>query len=257
MVGAAREQGAANREAAIASGQMSNANVSNPYGTQTVQWRPDQTTGNPVPYITQTYNPEQQQIFSNEQQLQKNLGYLGIKASDLAGQTIEKPLDFNERFGTQAQGRQGVIDAMMSRYDADAGRQKESINANLLARGIPVGSKAYEVEMDRLSRARNDALQTATISADSKAMEERRQAITEALAERQIPLNEISAFRTGSQISPLQFSGVSGAQVAPMPIFGGQQAQFNANADIQNFRAQQQAGMMGGLFGLGQAALMR
>ena len=175
----------------------------------------------------------------------------------MAGNTITAPLNFNERFGDQAQGRQQVIDAMMSRYDQDAGRQKDQINSDLIARGIPPGSKAYEVEMDRLSRGRNDALQQATIGADTKALEERRQSITEALAERQVPLNEISAFRTGTQIQPLQFQQYAGQNVAPTPVFGGANAQYQAQMDAANLQAASQGGLMSGLFGLGQAALMR
>jgi hypothetical protein len=110
--------------------------------------------------------------------------------------------------------------------------------------------------MDRLSRGRNDALQQATIASDSRAMDERRQNITEALAERQIPLNEVSAFRTGSQIQPLQFSGVQGQSVAPAPMFGATNAQYQAAMDAANLKAGGQAGMMNGLFGLGQAYLM-
>lgn len=208
-----------------------------------------------MPTVRQSFAPGQQQIFENEQALQQKLGFLGIGAADMAGKTINQPLDFNERFGDQAQGRQQVIDAMMSRYDQDASRQKDNINSELIARGIPKGSKAYEVEMDRLSRGRNDALQQATIASDSKAMDERRQAITEALAERQIPLNEVSAFRTGSQIQPLQFSGVQGQNVGAAPVFAatnaaGQQAmdQYGINTGTFN-------NMMSGLFSLGAAGL--
>lgn len=208
-----------------------------------------------VPTVVETLNPEQQKIFENEQQLQQQLGFLGIKAADMAGDTITQPLNFNERFGTQAQGRQQVIDAMMSRYDQDAGRQKEAINSDLIARGIPAGSKAYEVEMDRLGRARNDALQQATIAADTKSMDERRQAITEALAERQVPLNEISAFRTGSQIQPLQFSGMTPVNAGAAPVFNAADAALNAGMDQYGIRSGNYNNFMNGLFSLGAAAL--
>ena len=256
MAAAATAQGAANKDAALASGQMSNPNVTNPFGTQTVTYTTDPTTGNPVPNVNQTFAPGQQKIFENEQQLQQALGFLGIKAADLAGGTISKPLDFEGRFGTQAQGRQGVIDAMMSRYDTDAGQRKDQINSELIARGIPQGSKAYEVEMDRLSRGRNDALQQATIGADAKAMEERRQAITEALAERQVPLNEISAFRTGSQIQPLQFSGVQGQNVGAAPMFNAAQAQGQYGMDMYGQQMGGYNNLMSGLFSLGAAGVM-
>lgn len=253
---AAQAQGAANRESAIAGAQISNPNVTNPFGTQTVTYSNDPVTGNPVPNVNQSFAPGQQQIFENDQQLQQQLGFLGINAADMAGDTMKQPLNFNERFGTQAQGRQDVIDAMMGRYDQDFARQKDATNSDLIARGIPSGSKAYETEMDRLNRGRNDALQQATLASDTKSLEQRRQGITEALAERQVPLNEISAFRTGSQIQPLQFQPYAGQSVAPAPVFGGANAQYQAQMDAANLSASQQSGLMSGLFGLGQAGIL-
>lgn len=252
---AATAQGAANKDAAIATAQLSNPNVTNPYGSQTVTYKPDPVTGNPVPHVNQTYSPGQKQIFDNEQQLQQQLGFLGIKAADMAGNTITAPLNFNERFGDQAQGRQEVIDSMMSRYDTDMGRRQEGIESTLVARGIPRGSEAWNREMEMLQRGRNDALQQATLASDAKAMEERRQAITEALAERQVPLNEISAFRTGTQITPLSFSGVSGANVAATPHFAATQAAGTAaQQGYQNEMAGHNA-MLSGMFSLGAGAL--
>lgn len=231
---AAREQGIANKEAAIAGAQLSNPNVTNAYGTRTVSYRTDPVTGNPVPFITDSFNPGQQRIFENEQALQQKLGALGNSAAELASGTLNTKLDFDSMLGTQAQGRQQVIDSLMSRYDTDLGRRTSNIESNLVARGIPRGSEAWNREMELLGRGRNDALQQATIAADSKAMDERRQAITEALAERQVPLNEISAFRTGSQISPLQFQNYTGQNVAPAPIFGATQAR--GTFDQQNYQ---------------------
>lgn len=229
--------------------------MTNPYGTQTVTYKNDPTTGNPVPYVNQTYAPGQQQIFENEQKLQQQLGFLGIKAADMAGNTITAPLNFNERFGDQAKGRQEVIDSMMGRYDTDMGRRQEGIESTLVARGIPRGSEAWNREMEMLQRGRNDALQQATLAADSKAMEERRQAITEALAERQVPLNEISAFRTGSQITPLSFTGVSGANVAAAPMFAAAQAAGTAGQQQYQNEMSGNNAMMSGLFSLGAGAL--
>lgn len=253
---AAAAQGGANVNSALSTAQLNNANVSNPVGTQTINYVRDPNTGNMTPVLDQRYSAGEQQVFDTNQALRTKLGFLGQGAADQAGDTLSQPLNFNDRFGTQAQGRQGVIDAMMSRYDTDAGLRKDQINSDLVARGIPVGSKAYEVEMDRLSRGRNDALQQATIAADDKAMNERRQMISEALTERQVPLGEIAALMGGSQVSPLQFSGVQGANIAPSPVYGATANQWDATMDRANFQNVQQGGLMNGLFGLGQAYLM-
>lgn len=253
---AAIAQGQANKDAALATGQLSNPNVTNPYGTQTVTYQNDPTTGNPVPHINQQFAPGQQRIFENEQTLQQKLGLLGIGAADMAGDTISKPLNFNERLGGIPQGRQEVVDAYMRRYDTDLGRRQESVESQLIAQGIPKGSEAWNREMERLDRGRNDALSQATLTADDRAMQERRQLITELLAERQTPLNEVSAFRTGSQIQPLQFSGVQGANVGAAPVFDAATQQGAYGMGQYGQKMGTYNNMMSGLFRLGSAAVI-
>lgn len=251
--GAATAQAAGSKEAALAAGQLANPNVQNPYGNQTVTYSTDPTTGNPVPNVKQTLAPGQQGIFDTNQAIQKKLGMLGITAADLAGKTVSTPLDFNKQFGTQAQGRQATVDAMMGRYDADLARRRDADNSNLIARGIPQGSKAYQENTAMLDRGRNDAFQQAGLAADARSLEERRQAITEALAMRQIPLNEVSALRSGSQIQPLSFSGVQSQGVqGPQSLDAAtqrgafDQAGYKTDAGLYN-------NTMEGLFKIGAA----
>jgi hypothetical protein len=256
FAGAATAQGRANKEAAIASAQLSNPNITNAQGSQTVTYTIDPKTGNPIPNINQQLAPGQQQIFNQNEQLQQRLGLLGLGAADIAGKTLNEPLNFNERLGTQTQGRQEVIDALMSRFNQDFGDRQENLNADLIARGHAAGDKGFEAAQDRLGRTRTDALQQATIAADQKALDERRQAITELLAERQVPLNEISAFRTGSQIQPLQFQPYQGQNVAPPPVFGATQLAGQYGTDVYNADVAARNAQMQGLFGLGAAGIL-
>jgi hypothetical protein len=83
----------------------------------------------------------------------------------------------------------------------------------------------------------------------------RRQAITEALARRQIPLNEITALMSGSQVSnPFSVPGYAqNTQVAPPPLFAATQAQGAWDQNAYNQRVGSFNNMMSGLFGLGSA----
>lgn len=253
---AATAQGAANKDAAIAGSQISNPNIVSPLGNQTVTYTTDPVTGNPVPTVTQTYNPTQQKIFETNQQGQLGLSQVGADAVGRIGGILGQDVNFNRDIGTQERGRQEVIDAMMSRVNQDLGRRQEGIESTLTARGIPRGSEAWNREMDQLERSRTDALQQAIVGSDARAMDERRQAITELMAQRQTPLNEISALRTGSQVSPLQFQGFSGQNVQAAPIMQGAMAQGQAGMNAYNADVAGQNAMMGGLFQLGSAALM-
>ena len=81
------------------------------------------------------------------------------------------------------------------------------------------------------------------------------QALQQQLALYNQPLNQIAALMSGSQIQMPQFQGYQGANVAAAPIFQAGQAQAQDamaryNADVAGSNA-----LMGGLFGLGGAAL--
>jgi hypothetical protein len=82
--------------------------------------------------------------------------------------------------------------------------------------------------------------------------------LQEDLALRNLPLNEVSALLSGSQIQLPQFPGYSGAEVAPAPVFNATQAA--GNFAQQNYANQVGAynakmGLLGGLAtGIGMAA---
>lgn len=221
---AGQQQGVANKDAAIASAQLSNPNVSNPYGNQTVTYTTDPATGNPVPNVTQTFSPTQQGIFDTTQALQQKTADLGLQGANNAQGILGQSFDINKIPGIDktAIDRNSVRDALVARATEDNTVNRDKVRSNLVAQGIPVGSEAYNREMTQLDRSMVDAKQQAEIGAgqaEQQAMSARQQMIQEALVQRQTPLNEIASLRTGSQINPLQFSGVSGATVAPAPIF--------------------------------------
>ena len=263
-VGAAREQGEANVDAARVTGRINNPNVVSPYGTQTTTWNGDQPT------VVQEFSPDQQRLYDTSLITQQNLGLLGNTGSSALQDVIGKNLDYSSvtaQPGNYEGTRQSVIDAMMGRYDITAGQNEEQKNADLVARGINSGTEAYTREMDRLDRARNDYRAVAESAAGpevSRAFgqdsELRRQQIAEMLAGRQTPLNEITALMSGSQVSnPFSQASVynGGAAVAPTPILQGTQLQGQAAMDQYNADAGMWGNVASGLFGMGGAFLGR
>ena len=81
-VGAAKAQGQANLKAAIASGQINNPNVSNPFGTQSVEWEyvrsPSGKIISVIPTITQKFSPEQQALYEKSLATKDIMGQKGI-----------------------------------------------------------------------------------------------------------------------------------------------------------------------------------
>lgn len=115
------------------------------------------------------------------------------------------------------------------------------IRSQLIASGIRPGSAQWDSEMSRLTNANTDQL-------NQLALTGRQQAYQEALTEYNNPLNSISALMSGSQVQSPQFVNTPTAQVGGVDYTG--LVNNNYQAKVQNY----QAGM-GGLFGLGAAAV--
>lgn len=104
--------------------------------------------------------------------------------------------------------------------------------------------QANAAEQARLAQA---------LSAGTFRNQARQQAIQEAQMLRNLPLNEINALRSGSQVSLPQFQAYSGSQVAPAPMFGAAQAQGGWDQNAFNQRMGAYNATIGGLFDLGAA----
>lgn len=83
----------------------------------------------------------------------------------------------------------------------------------------------------------------------------RQQALAEAIQQRQMPLNEISALMSGSQIQNPTFQPYTGATVAAAPIAQTMQNAYAGQMNAYNQDVASQNAEMGGLFDLGKAAL--
>lgn len=250
---AAAAQGAANLESAVAQGHINNPNVIGPTGTQTTTW-----DGN-NPTVTQTLSPAEQAIYDQNARNRLGLGNLAGQGTEALQGLIGTKLDLSglpSAPGSAEEMRKSVMDAMLSRSNTDIGNQESAARSNLIAAGIPVGSVAYNNEMDKFQRSRNDARNQAELSAGQEASrnfgmdsDARKAALSELLTQRQTPLNEITALTSGSQVSnPFSTPGYAqNGTVAPAPVFAGAQAQGQYNMDAAN----QQSSGMNALLGAG------
>lgn len=70
-----------------------------------------------------------------------------------------------------------------------------------------------------------------------------------------MPLNQVSALMSGSQVATPQFQGYQGAGVTAAPVFQAGQAQYGAAMDQYNADQAANNALMGGIFGLGGSLL--
>jgi hypothetical protein len=260
-VGAAQAQGQANIDAAIATGHINNPNVTNPYGTQTTSWN-----GND-PTITQSLSPAQQQLYDKGVQAKNTLVDTGNNLASSVQGTLGKALDFSglPAAPTSANNtRNDVVNAIMSRVNTDTAGQRDAANSTLIAQGIRPGTAAYGTAMNQIDRQYNDARSNAIQSGTTAAAQDyaqnmgtHQQAISDLLAQRDTPLNEINALQSGSQVSN-PFAGNLGYQAGGMvgaaPIAQGvanqgQAAQntYNQQQATQNGNVSAGAGLIGSL----------
>ncbi len=258
--GSAREQGVANIEAAKVQGKINNPNVISPYGTQIVTWNGDQPT------MTQKFSPDQQAIFDQSNQNKIGLNQLAGQGTDALKGVVGTGVDFGSIPAAPTSGgvNQRVIDSMMGRVNEDYGKATDDANSSLIAAGIRPGTQAYDDRMQLLQRGKNDAAQQAVLAGYQQGNTQfgqetaaRKDAIAEYLSKRQIPLNEITALMSGSQVNN-QFATpgyAQNGQVAPAPLFGATQQKAAWDQGLYNVGAAQAGGIQSGLFGLGGALL--
>lgn len=246
-VGAATAQGSANKDSAIATAQLSNPNVTTPYGSQKVTYSLDPTTGNPVPNITQSLAPDQQALLTGQTGLSTQLMGLGNQFLPKVADQLATPINS----GSAQAATDKAYQTFKARLDPQWA-QNDQVQASTLAnQGIAQGSEAYNNAERTYGQQKNDAYQQANVAAQQLAPQ------TQALdiQGQSSLINALNAIRTGSQVSTPQFQPYQGSQVAPAPVFAGTQAAGQAGQNIYNAQVGASNANTSGLYGLGGTAL--
>ena len=143
------------------------------------------------------------------------------------------------QFGNQAQ---------LSGFGANLQNQQALNQA--IAQNYGQGMSSSSAENARIAQQFNQAQQAAQFGNTAQ-----QQALAQAIQARQLPLNEITALMSGSQIQNPQFGAYSGATVQAAPIFAGTQAQGAYDQNIYNQKVAAQNANTAGLYSLGGSAL--
>jgi len=277
-VGAAKQQGIANVEAARVGSKLSNPNMYTPYGTQLISYDGDQPT------ITQTLTPQAQKTLEEQQNVQYQLASLGGKGANLASNVLDKSFNFGGpavqtsldlsniakmpvNAGTTAQ------EAIMSRLEPSLAKQRTSTETQLINQGLRPGTEAYDNAIQLLGQQENDARTQAALQginvdmgANAQGFSQaatgatfantaQQQALAEAIQQRQMPLNEITALMSGSQIQNPQFGAYQGTNVQAAPLFAATQAKGQAEQNLYNQQVASANANTAGLYSLGSAAI--
>ena len=197
-------------------------------------------------------SPEVQALFDKGLMMQDISADIGLQAGGQIKDIFSTPFELDDFEGY----REDVYDAMLERLETDINKDWQSRNAELYAGGIGRGTEAYGWEQTQRDRMLNDARLQAYQSATDQALRERGQTVQEALLQRNQPINEYNAWRTGSQVDLPVFQPGGQQQTTAGPNYLGA-AQERAQYDLAGYNADVmgQNALLGGLFSLGAGGL--
>lgn len=259
-VATANAQAAANKESAIATAHLNQVNQITPWGNLEFTPRGTASDGTPQYTATTTLSPDQQSLLDLTTQAQKKYGETANTQLGAVSDRLSTPLDFGS-LGAAPQvseaTRQATADAMYARMNPQLEKDRAALETRLANQGITMGSEAWKTGFDDFNRQANDA----RLAVDSRAGDEmarmfglestaRNQGINEMVQQRQIPLNELAAMLTGSQVQAPQFVNAPQGQINPADIMGATYGSYNGQMNAYNSAMQNQSAQNQGLYSL-------
>jgi hypothetical protein len=249
--GAAQQTAQGNLEAARAASAANRVNQVTPYGNLDYSQSGTDQYGNPTWTATTTLSDVGQQLLNNQNQASLGLGGTINSALGRVQSTMGQQFNPNlPQVGINA--GQNYQDAAMQRLAPQLSQQRELLTNQLANSGIPVGSEAYNRAQMNQAQKENDLLAANTTQGFNTGLAANQQAYNQAMTNYNLPLNTLSALRSGSQVQNPTFQNVpQQATTAGADVLGATTAAGNYNLASSNASNAAQAGFNSGLMGLG------
>jgi hypothetical protein len=251
----AAAQTGTNVTTALANAQLGNVNQIGPDGSVTYRTNGGQSFTDPtsgatywIPQYEQitSLSPEQQAIKAQNDGASLNLASLGNNLSGKLGSQLTD----NFKLGNEATEAR-LMELGRKRLDPVIAQRDEDLRTRLANQGVKAGSDAYAREMNTFNQGTNDAYNQLLLTG-------RNQANNELLTEDNQRINQISALLGGGQVTMPTFGAGTNQPSLPTVDYAGL-VNTNYQNQMQAYQQQQQsrAGILGGLFGLGNAMIMK
>jgi hypothetical protein len=253
---AAQETAQGNLDAARVATAANRVNQVTPYGNLDYTQSGTDPYGNPTWTATTSLSNVGQQLLNNQNQTSLGLGSTINSALGRVQSTMGQ--DFNPNLpSTGMNPGQSYQDAYMQRLQPQINQARESTQANLRNQGVVPGTQAYENAMRQQSMKENDLLLGATTQGFGTGLQANQQAYNQAMTNYNMPLNTLSALRSGSQVqNPTFVNSAQQATTSGADILGATQMGYNAQMGDFNAKQAAQQNLNSGLMGLGGAAMM-
>jgi hypothetical protein len=257
---AARETAAGNLDAARAAVASNRVNQVTPYGNLDYAITGQDPYGNPTWTATTSLSDVGQQLLNNQNQTSLGLGSAINAQLGQVQQTMGQ--GFNPNLPSMGiNPGETYQDAYMRRLAPQIEQNREQVASTLANQGVVPGTQAYENAMRQQAQKENDLLLGATTQGFGVGQQANQQAFGQELTKYNLPLNTLSALRTGAQVqNPSFVNSAQQATTAGPDLLGAASSQYNAALGASNAANAAQAGLNSGLMSLGgtlgAAALM-
>ncbi len=239
----AQAQTESNVKTATTQQQLNMVDQTNPYGTQSYTQNGTWADGTPRYSMNTKLSDPEQRNQDQQWEFDNLTNTLGINQTKKLTGLLDTPFKLDN---AATEGR--LMELGRKRLDPILAERNAALESKLYNQGVMPGTEAYTRAMRADTEGQNDAYNQLLLSG-------RATANTELTAERNQPINEITALMSGGQVNQPQFGNTPQAGVANTDIAGiTQQGYENALLPWKTENANKQA-MMGGLFSLGGAAL--
>jgi hypothetical protein len=229
-----------NLDAARTATAANRVNQVTPYGSLNYTQTGEDSYGNPMWTATQSISPELQGLSNTV------LGNLqGQYGQNFSGGNLPS-------YGIDP--GQTYSDAIMKRLQPQMQMEQKQFDAQMANQGIPVGSEAYENASRVFQQGQNDKQTSAITGGMGVGLQANQQQYGQNLTNYNNALNvanQVKGLTTPGYVNSAQQATPAGAD-----LFGAGMAGYNANMGQYNAQQAGQQNTMGGLFGLGSAALM-
>nr|DAF83379.1 MAG TPA: Neck appendage protein [Caudoviricetes sp.]DAK00511.1 MAG TPA: Neck appendage protein [Caudoviricetes sp.] len=162
------------------------------------------------------------------------------------------------QFGNAAQGQRNAQNAALAQFGNAA--QQQRFGQNAMQAEFGNGARQQMFQNQNSVTAQNNALQDQTLNAQlarfNAQNQQRSQAMQEAYAQRQQPINEIIGLMGGAPIQQPNFVNTSMPTVPTVDYAGLVNENYNQRMGLYNQQMAQRQNLFGGLLGLGSSAIM-
>lgn len=267
----ANAQTASNIQTANANADLNRVSQYGPYGQ--VVYSPAGTTyenGQPITQWAQTttLSPAEQGLFDTTTEGQQIYGNAAVNELGQASSSLSTPFSANimqpeTNFNNV---RDQSLQAGLSMLQPQLNMQQEDLNSQLLNEGVTQGSEAWNNAQRQFGQQENNAYEQNILNAENltgqavnqqgSLVNQQGATIQQQMGVRDLPLNEAASMLTGQQVQSPQFSQVPQTNVAPTDVIGATMGAYNAQMQGYQGQVAQNSANMGGLYGLGGAAIV-